>query len=65
MMEYPIGWTCELVVVRLELYLRARLPLEDALAIAEHLEACVECAVHLAVPWTPMAPERGPGGARG
>jgi anti-sigma factor RsiW len=60
-MEYPIGWTCDVVIVRLELYLDARLPLGDALAIAEHLEACVECAVHLAVPRTPMTPGRGSG----
>ena len=63
-MEYPIGWNCELVIVRLELYLGARLPLDDALAIAEHLEACVECAQQLALRRAPMAPEPGRG-ARG
>ena len=60
-MEYPIGWTCDVVIVRLELYLDARLPLGDALAMAEHLEACVECAVHLAMPRMRMTPERGTG----
>jgi hypothetical protein len=43
-MEYPNGWTCELVVVKLELYLTGSLPLDDSLSVAEHLEACPGCA---------------------
>ena len=44
MMEYPAGWTCELIVARLERYVAEALPRRELLAIAEHLEACVECA---------------------
>ena len=46
-MEYPTGWTCEVVVVKLELYLGDALSRGESLAVAEHLEACVECAQHL------------------
>jgi hypothetical protein len=42
-MEYPTGWTCEVVVLRLERYRMGALPLGDSLAIAEHLEACLVC----------------------
>ena len=47
MVEYPSGWTCELTVVKFELYLRDTLSRSESLAVAEHLEACVECAQHL------------------
>jgi Putative zinc-finger len=40
---YPPGWTCEKVTVRLERYLLSTLPPGEALALAEHLEACVWC----------------------
>ena len=46
-MEYPSGWTCEVTLVKLELYLRDTLSRGESLAVAEHLEACVECAHHL------------------
>jgi hypothetical protein len=46
-MEYPAGWTCEVVVLRLEWYLVDTLPRAEALAVAEHLEACLECAQRL------------------
>jgi putative zinc finger protein len=46
-MEYPAGWTCEVVVLRFESYLVDTLPRGEALAVAEHLDACVECAQHL------------------
>jgi hypothetical protein len=42
-MEYPPGWTCERTVLRLESYLLSTLIHIDALAVAEHLEACGEC----------------------
>ena len=42
--EYPPGWTCERVTVRLERYLLATLPQGEALVIADHIEACVGCA---------------------
>ena len=43
MTVYPAGWTCELTLVRLERYVVATLPRREMLAIAEHLEACVDC----------------------
>jgi hypothetical protein len=43
-MEFPSGWTCEVVVVKLELYLLDTLSRGEALAVAEHLEACPGCA---------------------
>lgn len=46
-MEHPPGWTCEKTVVQLEYYLVSRLELADALAVAEHLEACLGCAQQL------------------
>jgi anti-sigma factor RsiW len=48
-MHYPAGWTCELVVVRLERYLVRTLPRGEALAVAEHIEACVICAQRVAL----------------
>jgi hypothetical protein len=47
MTEYPPGWTCEVVILRLERYRLSTLPLGEALAIAEHLEACIVCAQRL------------------
>jgi hypothetical protein len=49
MMDYPPGWTCERTAVRFEHYLLTTLRLGDALAIAEHLEACDGCAQRLMV----------------
>jgi hypothetical protein len=46
-MEYPPGWTCEKAVVQFEFYLVSRVQLRDALAIAEHLEACPSCGQEL------------------
>jgi hypothetical protein len=59
MTEYPAGWTCELVVLRLELYLAGTLPWGEALAVAEHLEACLVCAQRLALVERPRAGRRG------
>ena len=42
-MDFPAGWTCELVVARLDAYLLETMALADALAVAEHLEACPGC----------------------
>jgi hypothetical protein len=47
MTEFPVGWTCQLVLVRLEQYRASTLPRAEALALAEHLEACVGCAQRL------------------
>jgi hypothetical protein len=41
--EYPAGWTCAQVTVRFERYLLGTLPLAEALALADHIEACVWC----------------------
>jgi hypothetical protein len=46
-MEHPPGWTCEKTVVQFEYYFVSRLKLADALAVAEHLEACPGCAQQL------------------
>jgi hypothetical protein len=45
--NYPNGWTCEVVLLRLELYVRRTLPRDGALAVAEHLEACPGCVERL------------------
>ncbi|HEY8196684.1 MAG TPA: zf-HC2 domain-containing protein [Gemmatimonadales bacterium] len=47
MVDYPPGWTCERTLLRLEYYLLGTLPREESLAIAEHLEACEGCPMHL------------------
>lgn len=47
MVEYPSGWTCERIALKLELYLLSRLPHGEALAVAEHVEACAWCAQRL------------------
>jgi hypothetical protein len=43
-MEFPAGWTCAQTELSFERYLRSTLVLTEALAIAEHLEACEGCA---------------------
>jgi anti-sigma factor RsiW len=43
-MNYPSGWTCERTLGTLEYYLLDRLQRVEALALAEHLEACPGCA---------------------
>jgi hypothetical protein len=47
MTEYPSGVTCELVEARLEQYLASAVGWGEALAVAEHLEACASCAQRL------------------
>jgi anti-sigma factor RsiW len=47
--NYPVGWTCELIAVRIERYLVSALPRGEALAVAEHIEACVWCAERVAM----------------
>ena len=70
-MEYPPGWNCQVIVAKLELYLVGSLSWTEALAVAEHLEACVDCASWLALRRGDSAeavatpPSRGPrGGGR-
>jgi hypothetical protein len=46
-MEYPAGWTCERTALQLEHYLLGTLVLVEALAVAEHIEACEGCAQRL------------------
>jgi putative zinc finger protein len=47
LLDYPPGWTCERTVLRFEPYLLGTLVLEEALAVAEHLEACDGCPQRL------------------
>jgi len=47
MFEYPPSWTCEKTKVQFEHYIRSQLQLAQALAVAEHLEACPGCAQRL------------------
>jgi anti-sigma factor RsiW len=47
--NYPAGWTCDLIVVRIERYLAGGLPRAEALAVAEHIEACVWCSERIAM----------------
>jgi anti-sigma factor RsiW len=49
MVDYPPGWTCARTESRLEYYLLTTLPLPEALAVAEHVEACAPCAQRLAL----------------
>ena len=49
MIEYPPGWTCELILLRLDRYVEDALPRRESLAVAEHVEACAECAQRLAL----------------
>lgn len=49
--EYPRGWTCEVTILRLESYVLRTLSRGEALAIAEHLEACPPCAQLVALLW--------------
>jgi anti-sigma factor RsiW len=44
---YPSGWTCERTELKFEYYLLSTLPLSEALAVAEHLEACDGCVQRL------------------
>ncbi len=46
--SYPPGWTCELIMLRLERYVVSTLPRGEVIAVAEHLEACVWCSQRLA-----------------
>jgi hypothetical protein len=48
-MEYPAGWSCEVVLSRLDDYLLQVIALTDALALAEHVEACSGCGQQLVV----------------
>lgn len=47
MVDYPPGWTCERTTLQFEHYLLGTLLLREALAVAEHLEACDGCPQRL------------------
>jgi anti-sigma factor RsiW len=47
MIDHPSGWTCERTVLQFDYYLSSTLPLAETLAVAEHVEACAECAERL------------------
>lgn len=55
MVEYPPSWTCERITLRLERYILSMLPWGEALAVAEHIEACARCAQRLVL----LRPTRG------
>jgi len=67
MTEYPHGWTCKVTEFRIESYVRRTLDLADALAIAEHVEACESCAqlLVLMVGHVPIGTAFRSGGPRG
>ena len=46
-MNYPAGWTCQRTSQHFESYLLGSLVLVEALAVAEHVEACDGCAQRL------------------
>jgi anti-sigma factor RsiW len=58
MVEYPSGWTCERITLKLEFYLLSRLPQGEALAVAEHVEACTGCAHRLVLLMPPVQGSR-------
>jgi len=43
MTNYPLGWECTAVSLRLERYLSGDLPRAELLAVAAHLEVCELC----------------------
>ena len=47
MIDHPSGWTCERTVLQFQSYLSSTLALAEALAVAEHVEACAGCAERL------------------
>jgi hypothetical protein len=47
MLDYPPGWTCQRTADRFEPYLLSTLLLQEAIAVAEHLEACDRCSHRL------------------
>jgi len=60
MVDHPSGWTCERTVLQFEYYLLSTLPLVEALAVAEHVEACPGCAQLLVLYRArPARPSRG------
>jgi hypothetical protein len=46
-MDYPSGWTCERTRRSFEYYLLDKLQRLEALALADHLEACPGCVQEL------------------
>jgi hypothetical protein len=56
-MDYPPGWTCERTTLEFRTYLLGMLILEQALAVAEHLEACNGCAQKLVLQRLSMTAE--------
>jgi hypothetical protein len=49
--DYPPGWTCEVVLHRLDRYVAAQLPRAELLAISEHIEACALCMERVMLSW--------------
>jgi hypothetical protein len=57
-MDYPSGWTCERTTRQFEPYLLSTLALLDSIAVAEHLEACDECAQTILIYRYSLTPPR-------
>jgi Putative zinc-finger len=57
-MDYPAGWTCERTVRQFEAYLLSTLAWLEALAVAEHLEACDGCTQKIVIYRTTYIPDR-------
>jgi anti-sigma factor RsiW len=47
--DYPAGWTCERTARQFEAYVLSTLALLEALAVAEHLEACPGCTQSIVI----------------
>jgi hypothetical protein len=57
--NYPAGWTCERTGREFQAYLLCTLALLEALAVAEHLEACQGCAHSIVIYRATLAQRRG------
>ena len=58
-MNYPADWTCDRTRLQFEHYLLSTLVLSEALAVAEHLEACEGCVHRLILYRMTLARPRG------
>jgi hypothetical protein len=47
--DYPAGWTCERTAQEFRAYLLSTSALLEALAVAEHLEACPGCTQSIVI----------------
>jgi anti-sigma factor RsiW len=59
MVEYPPGWTCARITLHIERYILSTLARGEALAVAEHIEACAWCAQRLTLLGSTFAARHG------